>query len=115
MRRVSVGLLLVLSSTACGARPTVTADLEQPAEMNALVLERAPIGAAPTSAVAFLEAEGFTCMPRRDAAFLDREHIDYLYCDRSSGAPVARRWQVAIVERAGAVVEVLSSTGLIGP
>jgi hypothetical protein len=62
-----------------------------------------------------METEGFQCRREANARFLDRDGLDYVYCDRYEGGIVKRRWQVAAVYREGKVVEVLASTGLVGP
>jgi hypothetical protein len=80
------------------------------------VLVRVPIGTSVEEAQRFMELEGFACSRNTNESFLDRTGLDYIYCDRSEGRGwVSRRWQVAIVHRDRKVVEVLASTGLIGP
>ncbi len=79
------------------------------------VLGQAPVGTPVDDAQKFMEREGFSCSRSTNAAFLDRKGLDYIYCDRSEGGIVQRRWQVAVVHKDGKVVEVLASTGLVGP
>jgi len=66
---------------------------------------------------AVMEANGFTCREMKNADFLDRRGIDYLYCDRvkTVGFMAGRRWQAALVEKEGKVMDVIVGTGLIGP
>jgi len=81
------------------------------------ILSVIPAGTPVEKAAAVMRANGFTCEPKKNGVFLDRTGIDYLYCDRerSIGFMVGRRWQVALVEERGRVMDVLVGTGLIGP
>lgn len=84
--------------------------------MTEAVLSKVPVGTPVDDAQRFMEREGFKCSRSTNAEFLDRKGLDYIYCDRSEGSGfVQRRWQVAVVHRDGKVVEVLASTGLVGP
>ncbi len=79
------------------------------------VLGQVPVGTPIDDAQRFMEREGFTCSRSTNEHFLDRTKLDYIYCDRSEGGLVSRRWQVAVVHRDGKVTEVLASTDLAGP
>jgi hypothetical protein len=111
------GLLLgaALSLLACNPARSPTSDLDQSDEMIEAVEARAGAGSPIADAREFMEQEGFECSEVTNGSFVGRDGIDYLYCDRRDGSPVARRWQVAIVHRGGLIVEVLATTGLIGP
>lgn len=45
------------------------------------------------------------------------EDSDYTFCDarQRAGLSVGRRWQVALFEEGGRIVEIGVSTGLVGP
>ena len=74
-----------------------------------------PPGTPVDEALRFMEREGFKCSRTVNGSFGERNGLDYLYCDRSEGGIVQRRWQAAIVHRDGKVAEVLARTGLVGP
>lgn len=78
------------------------------------VVRLVPAGTSIDAAQRVMEAEGFECHRETAAKFLDREGLDYVYCVRSEGGIVQRRWQVALVHRNGQVVEALASTDLTG-
>lgn len=94
---------------------SVTGGIEEPPRMVEAVLAKVPVGTPVDDAQRFMEREGFKCSCSTNEQFLDRKGLDYIYCDRSVGGIVQRRWQVAVVHKDGKVVEVLASTGLIGP
>ncbi len=97
------------------ARP-VTRGIEDPARMIEAVLKQAPVGTPVADAKKFMEREGFHCKPMTNQPFGDRTGLDYIDCERiEGGTAVQRRSQVAVVHRDGKVVEVLASTGLVGP
>ena len=79
------------------------------------VLAHIPVGTSTDDAQRFMEREGFACSRESNAEFLDRKGLDYIYCDRSEGGRIQRRWQVALVHRDGKIAEVIASTGLVGP
>ncbi|MBF2001107.1 MAG: hypothetical protein IGS38_10355 [Synechococcales cyanobacterium M58_A2018_015] len=105
----------ILTLTVGWANPwSVTRGIEEPAQMVEVVLSQAPVGTPVNDAQQFMEREGFSCSRSTNQPFGDRENLNYIYCDRSEGFLVLRRWQVAIVHQDGRVVEVLASTGLVG-
>lgn len=108
-------MLVVVTMPGCVGPPSATRGIEEPQRMVEAVVGKVPIGTSIKEAQRFMESEGFDCKLRTRAEFLDRSQIDYLDCNRDEGDLVKRRWQVALVHRDGKLVEVLSSTGLIGP
>jgi hypothetical protein len=110
----AVVLVAVVASGCAGTR-SVTRGIEEPPRMVEAVLGQVPVGTPVEDAQRFMEQEGFACSREANAEFLDRKGLDYLYCDRSEGGIVQRRWQVAVVHRDGKVTEVIASTGLVGP
>jgi hypothetical protein len=117
MRVALTALALALAAVAgCAGTRAVTRGIEESPRMVEVVLGHVPVGTPVEDAQRFMEREGFACSRSTSAAFLDRKGLNYVYCDRSEGSGwVQRRWQVAIVHRDGRVVEVLASTGLVGP
>ena len=114
MRRACL-ILLLLAAASCTSSRAGTRGIEEPPQMVAAVLGRIPLGTPVEEAQGFMEREGFRCSRIANAAFGERNGLDYVYCDRTEGTVVSRRWQVALVYRDGLVVEVLASTGLVGP
>ena len=108
--------LVLLAGLGCSGP---TRGLKDPSKMKGVVLKAVPVGSRIEEARRFMEREGFRCSPQTKSSFADhdgtRKGIDYLYCDRSEGLIVSRRWQVAIVHSGDRVTDVLANTGLIGP
>jgi hypothetical protein len=114
-RRAFLASAALIAMTGCaGTRPS-TRGIEEPPRMVEAVLGHAPVGTPIDDAQRFMEREGFDCRRETNAEFLDRKGLDYIYCDRSEGGVVRRRWQVALVHRDGQITEVIASTGLVGP
>ncbi len=113
--RASCLVLVVVSIVGFAGPRSATRNIEEPQRMVEAVLREVPIGTPLAEARRFMEAEGFECRREANSTFLDRDELDYLYCNRYEGGIVKRRWQVAVVYRDDKVVEVLASTGLIGP
>src|SRR5262245_34761314 len=105
----------VSSIAGCASPPPVTRGIDEPAQMVEAVLGRAPVRTPVEAAERFMAHEGVTCARQPDAAPIGRPGMGYVYCDRFEGLGIKRRWQVAVVHRDGKVVEVLASTGLVGP
>src|SRR5262245_26147337 len=102
-------------SAGCGSSNSVTRGIQEPPRMIEVILGKTPVGTSLPDDERFMQSEGFKCSQPTNGEFLGRRSLDYLYCDRSDGEIVQRRWQVAIVHREGKVSEVLASTGLVGP
>jgi hypothetical protein len=85
--------------------------------MHDSLLALAPLGTPTTTASRAIEATGFQCEPLRRGTFGTRDTIAFAHCDLSisQGAPISRRWQVALVDSVGALAEIRVATGLIGP
>jgi len=114
--RVALIAVALVAVAGCAGTRSVTRDIQEPPRMVEAVLAQIPVGTPVDDAQRFMEREGFACSRNTNAEFLDRKGLDYVYCDRSEGSGfVQRRWQVAVIHRDGKVVEVLASTGLVGP
>ena len=113
--RSSLLWLLLVAFAGCIDTQSVTRGIEVPARMVEAVLSEIPLGTSVEDAARFMEREGFACTRETNAEFLNRKGLDYIRCDRSEGGVVARRWQVAVVHKDGKVVEIITSTGLVGP
>jgi hypothetical protein len=109
-------LALILASVpGCASSLAVTSGIEESPRMVETILSQIPVGTPVDDAQRFMEREGFKCSRSIGESFGDHKGLDYIYCDRSEGLVVQRRWQVALVHRNGKVIEVLASTGLVGP
>jgi len=84
---------------------------------HAEILRLVPLGTPIPEAKARMESTNYVCSQQINQAWSTRSHLNYLWCNRSesTGWPVKRRWQVALVDENQKVSEVLISTGLIGP
>ena len=110
-----VGALLLV---ACTQDKMVTRGLKDAPQLRGALVEAIPTGSDLASAVTFMERNQFRCLSQLNAAWGERQGLDYMYCDKEVdvGRPIVRRWQVAIVhDRRSRVQEVLVSTGLVGP
>jgi hypothetical protein len=113
--RVALTTVLLVAAAGCTGMQPVTLGIEEPPRMVEAVLSRIPVGTPIEDAERFMEREGFACVRATQAEFLDRKGLNYIYCDRTEGGIVQRRWQVAVVHKDGEVTEIITSTGLIGP
>ncbi len=110
-----VGALLLV---ACTQDKTVTRGLKDAPQLRGALVGAIPTGSDLASAVTFMERNQFRCLSQLNAAWGERQGLDYMYCDKEVdvGWPIVRRWQVAIVhDGRSRVQEVLVSTGLVGP
>jgi hypothetical protein len=114
--RVALTGVILAALASCTNTRSITRDISEVPRMMEAVLAQAPVGTPIAEVQSFMEREGFKCSLCTNDAFLDRKGLDFIYCDRFDGGGfVKRRWQVAVVYRDGKVVEVLASTGLVGP
>src|SRR5713101_3012007 len=107
--------VLLAMGVGCASSHSVTRGIQEPPRMIEVILDQIPVGTSLADAERFMQSEGFKCSQTTNGEFLGHRGLDYLYCDRSDGGIVQRRWQVAIVHGDGKVSEVLASTGLVGP
>lgn len=115
---ISSSAAIVIYAVRFFTGPHHTGSIEDPLQMTAAIRQHIPPGTSTENAQRFMESEGFKCSMKANGQFLDRDGIDYLYCDRHDGGYfdfVVRRWQIAIVYENGHVVEIITATGLIGP
>ena len=104
---------IVVSLSAC-SRGATTGYSDTPTMTRAL-RSLIPVGTQVSDARRFMQGEGFHCNLRQDAQWGNRTSLNYLYCDRSDGTIVLRRWQVTIVLDGTRAGEILVTTGLVGP
>lgn len=119
--RNSISSLLAILGWG-GAR--VPPEVTTASTFRAWVLDHVPLGTASTDARRFFKDRNFQCQLVRDGAFTPDApagagtwtHQNYVYCDgrQRLRLMLARRWQVALVEEAGRIVEVGVSVGLLG-
>jgi hypothetical protein len=108
-------LIAALALTAAGCSRQLVDRVADPTSMRSAILALVPIGTSIDHAAQRLEPEGLKCQPSSVARFGDREPLLYAYCDgRSRGAFTYRRWQIALVDSAGRVSDVLVASGMVG-
>ena len=77
-----------------------------------------PSGSSAAKAKLEMEKNGFACELMKNSSFSENgkmiKNIDFIYCNREAGFPVARRWQIAIVHKKNIVRDIYVSTGLAG-
>ncbi|WP_153556736.1 hypothetical protein [Roseimaritima sediminicola] len=115
MMRLALTNVLIVAVAGCTGTQSVTLGIEKPPGMAEAVLSEIPVGTPVEDAERFMVREGFACIRATDAEFLDRKGLDYIYCDRTEGETVQRRWQIAVVHNNGEVAEIIASTGLVAP
>jgi hypothetical protein len=115
LARISPIALTFVAFSVSSCETRTTSGFSDADTMTRALQSALPIGTNLPIARTFMEREGFRCTPQTDARWLDRTHLDYLYCERSDGSIVQRRWQVAIVHVGNGVSEILVTTGLVGP
>lgn len=114
-RQIVVAAVLVVACYARNHGP-IPEKIENVPEMQRQVLAIVPLGTTVGDASARMQAAGFVCTLYKQQPFNVRgEKLDYLFCDRSEGLVVQRRWQIALVLHHARVSEIRASTGLIGP
>ena len=104
----------LLLSAGCATR--LVDRFDDTAGMRTAVLELVPVGTPMEDARRRLELEGFRCeLPATHRFEGVQDPLHYAHCDgRSRGLLVYRRWQLALVDSAGRLSDVLVATGLVG-
>lgn len=82
-----------------------------------LIMKSIPIGSSLDYASKIMNENGFECNYIENGEFLNRSHINYLYCDRyeTINLLITRRRQIAIILSNYKVSEIMIATGLLGP
>jgi hypothetical protein len=114
--RVLASVVLVLGAIAqAGASDSKLP--ESARETEAVLLQRIPVGTVVAAAQREMESLGFSCAPNTDPSFGPKGTVvgTYLYCDLTTRAIVAQRWQVALAHSQGKVTAIHATYGLIGP
>jgi len=88
---------------------------DQPTQAAAQIRAWIPVGTSQTDAQRIIEQHRFTSSLKTNCSFGNLKAADFLYCDYSTGWPVSRRWQVALVVSGGKISDVQVATGLSGP
>ncbi len=91
----------------------------------AAIQSHVPTRTDASMAIELMSDEGFTCNIERNAKFTVSKGtspvgvagpMDFVWCDKQKGSPVARRWQVILVlDKEDKVKEHSVTTGLVGP
>ncbi len=109
------GLLAIFAAIALSACSHGEKLSDQPGVAASQIKHWVPLGTAARDALRDMRQHGFVCSTVTNGTFGHVRGVDYLYCGRSSGGIVHRRWQAALVLIDGKVSEVQVTTGLVGP
>jgi hypothetical protein len=109
--KLAVVAALLVSLIGCSDN----ADAENAIAMKNSLKAMIPAGTPVAEAESRLKARGFNVSRERDSSWADKQHLDYLYGDMREGAPVQRRWQVAVFYRQNTTTGIEVNTGLVGP
>lgn len=95
------------------AMSTMTLGIDEPAQMEKVILRAIPIGTDFATALRFMRGQGFFCSYKRGAGSKDG---DVLHCQRDDRGNrfVYRRWWVSIAYRRNKVTGVRARTGIVG-
>ncbi|MBI3394617.1 MAG: hypothetical protein HY042_02165, partial [Spirochaetia bacterium] len=99
---------IVVSLTACIGMTCLKPSLidgERADTAHQAILERYPPGTRIETVTQALENDGFTCAYQEGEFVGMKGRARYLYCDRSNGLLVSRRWQIAVVPEGALVKE----------
>jgi hypothetical protein len=113
-----VGILLIwFGISLLTTDRTITRNINDAPEMRNTIMNAVPIGSQIAAAQVFMMKNDFSCRLETNATFGNQSGIDFLYCDKQAGVDrvVGRRWQVALLEKDGKVLDVLVTTGFLGP
>ena len=115
---IILSILILTMSCRSGIKTGIKFD-DDPALVKEAIKKLIPFGTTIEKAEGIMTENNFTCRLMKKSSFHDNEkiyhNIDFLYCDRSRGLIVSRRWQVAIVYTNEKVDDVYVSSGLTGP
>src|SRR5438128_778330 len=92
-------MVVALVAAFCVRRPQgIPNGIASVPEMKNRVAALVPLGASAADAAARMSTAGFICTVYKQQPFgRPSEKLDYLYCARSEGLVVQRRWQIALV------------------
>jgi hypothetical protein len=110
VRKPGLSLIVLLALTSCALRDSLTDKAESQAEWSRRLARAVPIGVPVDSAAGLMRRHGFDCVPAANTGAV-------VWCDKQGAGAnlVRRRWRAGFRPQDGRVVEVLATTGLIGP
>jgi len=111
-------VVLLALATGCPHKTATLALADDPKTATEQIQNLIPLGTTPTNAELIMQQQGFVCSIKH-GDFQDGSNVvkntDFIYCDKSEGSIVQRRYQVALVLTDNKVSDVKLSTGLVGP
>jgi hypothetical protein len=111
--RLLAGVALISCVAATNAQTVLPEDSEA---FRAFMLERTALGSPIQSAKATAESLGLACTWVTAQRFSGlTEPVDYFYCSKMAGVPVAKRWQLALIPRGQELYDVRATFGYVGP
>ena len=109
-------LVVVATLGSCGQPKALTLNLGETREDGLRELRaHIPVGSKMAEARRLLEENHFSCGSMVDQSWMERPHLDYVYCDRESSGVVHTRWQVMLLRQGERVQDVDAQLGLTGP
>ena len=117
--KIFIFLVVLTAVIGCRANRMSSIDLTGgPEHVKKIIARIIPPGSSAARAKTEMEKNGFACELMKNSSFSENgkmiKNIDFIYCSREAGFPVARRWQVAIVHKKNMVRGIYVSTGLTG-
>ena len=122
MRYLILALLLFAGCTSTNSKLQLS---DNTAGNVAAVAAYVPTGTDVATATKRMTDAGFTCKIERNKTFAmskgttpigDVGPMDFVWCDKQQGNPVARRWQVILIlDKENKVNDLSVSIGLVGP
>ena len=122
MRHMILALLLMAGCTSSKPKLELSDDT---ASNIATVASYIPVGSHSATVIKQMSDAGFTCKIERNKTFAMSKGttpigevgpMDFVWCDKQQGKPVARRWQVILIlDEEDKVKDHSVSTGLVGP
>ena len=122
MRYLILALLLFAGCTSTNSKLQLS---DNTAGNVSAVAAYVPTGTDVATATKRMTDAGFTCKIERNKTFAmskgttpigDVGPMDFVWCDKQQGNPVARRWQVILIlDKENKVNDLSVSIGLVGP
>jgi hypothetical protein len=111
-------IVLLALATGCPHKPVTLTLADDPKTATEQIQNLIPLGMTATNAELMMQQQGFVCSIKH-GDFQDGSNVvknaDFIYCDKSEGSIVQRRYQVALVLTDSKVSAVKLSSGLVGP
>ena len=125
MKQIAYTMMICLLCVGCSSSKPKLELSDNTASNIAVVASFIPTGTDYATAFKQMSDAGFTCKIERNKTFAMSKGttpigevgpIDFVWCDKRQGTPVARRWQVILIlDEEDKVKDHSVSTGLVGP